>query len=216
MTKGFLHKIYKPILVFLLAISTLVFFNTIAQYQSLKSDIGFLQFKQAVIENKAWKFFFYIHVFSILFCLIAGLTQFSKEILKKHRNIHKLLGKIYVFNIVFINFPACFILSMFANGGLIGIIGFMLQNFLWLFLTVKAFLFIKKLDIINHKKYMIYSYAITTTAITFRIIKNTFYDYNLLPYDLFYGLNVWVSLSINLVAAYIIIIKTTEKLSSKH
>ncbi len=49
---------------------------------------------------------------------------------------------------------------------------------------------------------MILSYAVTTTAITFRIIKNLFYNEKLHDYELFYGMNVWLALIINLLIAY--------------
>lgn len=181
--------------------------NTISQYTTFEKNIGFLQFKQDVVNNKYWLLFFYIHIFSIIFCLLAGLTQFSNHFLNENRKLHKIIGKIYVYNILIINFPACFVLSIFSNGGIIGITGFLLQNFLWAYFTILAVIYIKKGNINKHRIFMILSYSITTTAITFRIIKNLVYQENLFSYHLFYGINVWISLFINLSIAYIIIVK---------
>ena len=66
-------------------------------------------------------------------------------------------------------------------------------------------------DVLLHKNFMIYSYSITLTAITFRIIKYLFFDYKLLSYDLFYGLDVWISLILNLIIAQLIIKKITSQ-----
>ncbi|WP_158605928.1 DUF2306 domain-containing protein [Taibaiella sp. KBW10] len=187
---------------------------TIKQYFSFRTDVGFLRFKQEVIGNQYWLCFFYIHIFSIIVCLLAGLTQFSNQLLKEQRNIHKIAGKIYVYNILLINVPACFVLAIFSNGGLIGISGFIVQDLLWAYVTVVAIMAIRKKNIIRHRNYMVLSYAITTTALTFRIIKHLFYEEHLFSYSLFYGLNVWVSLLINLGIA-ILIIKKRGDLSLK-
>ncbi|WP_072406046.1 DUF2306 domain-containing protein [Chryseobacterium limigenitum] len=181
--------------------------NTISQYTTFEKNIGFLQFKQDVVHNKYWLLFFYIHIFSIIFCLLAGLTQFSNHFLTENHKLHKIIGKIYVYNILIINFPACFVLALFSNGGIIGITGFLLQNFLWVYFTTLAVIYIKKGNIDKHRIFMILSYSITTTAITFRIIKNLVYQENIFSYHLFYGMNVWISLFINLSIAYIIIVK---------
>lgn len=189
--------------------------NTIRQYVTWDTKMGFLQFKQSVVGNKYWLSFFYIHIFSIIGCLLAGLTQFSTDFLKNHKRLHRIIGKIYVYNILLINFPACFVLALFSNGGMIGIIGFCIQNLLWGYFTLMAVYYIKNKQVVQHKKFMILSYAITITALTFRGIKNIFYDESTFDYELFYGINVWISLIFNLIIAQLIIYKTNKKLSLK-
>jgi len=196
-------------------ILSVVMLNTIRQYSSFETNVGFLKFKQNVIGNRYWLLFFYIHIFSITICLLAGLTQFSTQFLRENRKLHKVFGKIYVYNILIINFPACLLLSIFSNGGIIGVSGFLIQTFLWVYFTLAAVISIKKGNIEAHQKFMILSYAITTTAITFRIIKNLFYNEDFFTYRLFYGFNVWISMLLNILTAYIIIRKSRKKLSFK-
>lgn len=202
MTKSLRVKIAKVVAVFSVFIFSILMLKTISQYTSLDKTVGFLAFKQQVVNNPYWMAFFYIHIFSITLCLLAGLTQFSPQFLKENRKLHRIIGQIYVYNILIINVPACLVLGLFSNGGLIGITGFLIQDFLWAYFTVIAVLSIKKRNIIRHKNFMILSYAVTTTAITFRIIKNLFYDEKLHDYELFYGMNVWLALIINLLIAY--------------
>ena len=186
-------------------IFSILMLKTISQYITFENNIGFLAFKQQVVGNPYWMAFFYIHIFSIILCLLAGLTQFSTWFLAENRKLHKIIGKLYVYNILIINVPACFVLGLFSNGGIIGITGFLLQDVLWAYFTMMAVFSIKRGNIIRHKNNMIISYAITTTAITFRIVKNLFYNEEQHDYELFYGLNVWAALFINLLIAYIII-----------
>ncbi|MDR6487047.1 putative membrane protein [Chryseobacterium vietnamense] len=200
-------KIIKVSALFLVLVFSILMLKTISQYTSFDKNIGFLAFKQQVVSNPYWMAFFYIHIFSITLCLLAGLTQFSNRFLTENRNLHKIIGKIYVYNILVINVPACFVLGLFSNGGLIGITGFLIQDVLWAYFTVAAVLFIRKENVNRHRIYMILSYAVTTTALTFRIIKNLFYNEIQHDYELFYGLNVWAALLINLTIAYVILKK---------
>lgn len=202
MKKSLRIKIAEGLAVFSVFIFSILMLKTIFQYTSLDKTIGFLAFKQQVVNNPYWMAFFYIHIFSITLCLLAGLTQFSVHFLRENRSLHKIMGRAYVYNILIINVPACFVLGLFSNGGLIGIAGFLVQDILWAYFTVSAVLSVRKGSIIRHKNYMILSYAVTTTAITFRIIKNLFYNENLHDYELFYGINVWLALAINLSIAY--------------
>lgn len=200
-------KIIKVTALFLVLLFSILMLKTISQYTSFNKHIGFLAFKQQVVNNPYWMAFFYIHIFSITLCLLAGLTQFSNRFLTENRGLHQIIGKIYVYNILIINVPACFVLGLFSNGGLIGIAGFLIQDILWAYFTIAAVFSIKKGNIGNHKMYMILSYAVTTTAITFRIVKNMFYNEERHDYELFYGLNVWAALFINLFIAYLILKK---------
>lgn len=202
MVKSLGIKAAKIIAVLSVFIFSILMLKTISQYTTLDKTVGFLAFKQQVVNNPYWMGFFYIHIFSITLCLLAGLTQFSTQFLRENRSLHKIIGKMYVYNILIINVPACFVLGLFSNGGLIGITGFLIQDMLWAYFTVVAVASIRKGNIIRHKNYMILSYAVTTTAITFRIIKNLFYNEERHDYELFYGINVWLALVINLLIAY--------------
>ena len=214
MTKALRITIFKILALFSVLIFSILMLKTISQYTSFEKNVGFLMFKQQVVRNPYWLTFFYIHIFSVTLCLLAGLTQFSSRFLAENRKLHTIIGKMYVYNILIINVPACFILGLFSNGGLIGITGFLLQDSLWAYFTIAAILSIKKGKIISHQNYMILSYAVTTTALTFRIIKNLFYNEEYHDYELFYGINVWLALFINLFIAYLVFRKKTP-LSAK-
>ncbi|WP_241285685.1 DUF2306 domain-containing protein [Chryseobacterium arthrosphaerae] len=208
-------KIVKVIALFSVVIFSILMLKTISQYTSFEKNIGFLAFKQQVVNNPYWMAFFYVHIFSITLCLLAGLTQFSNQFLTENKNLHRIIGKVYVYNILMINVPACFVLGLFSNGGLIGITGFLIQDVLWAYFTVVAVLSVKRGNVDRHKNYMILSYAVTTTAITFRLIKNLFYDEKYHDYELFYGTNVWLALVINLLIAYLILRKNSAPIAQK-
>ncbi len=215
MAKSIGIKIVNAVAVCSVMIFSLVMLQTIFQYTGLEKNVGFLLFKQQVTGNPYWMAFFYIHIFSITLCLLAGLTQFSSRFLQENKKLHRIIGRIYVYNILVINVPACFVLGMFSNGGLIGITGFIVQDIIWAYFTTKAVLSVKRGNVTAHRNAMILSYAVTVTAITFRIIKNLFYNEKLHDYELFYGMNVWLALILNLLTAFFIIKRKRQTSASE-
>lgn len=170
-------------------------------YIPYNTDVGFLRIKQEYIAIDFWRIAFFIHVYSSLFVLMAGFTQFNKTILRKMPSLHKLLGKVYVFNILLITGPASLIMGFYANGGLYSRIGFVLLALLWLFFTYKALLLAKKRRFREHKIYMIRSFALTLSAITLRawkyIITN---NWDLPPMDV-YRMVAWLGWGVNVIIA---------------
>ncbi|MBL7873257.1 MAG: DUF2306 domain-containing protein [Cyclobacteriaceae bacterium] len=153
-----------------LAMLTLTFFTILMvkitiPYLSLERDVAFLKIKQWMIQNDIWRFSFFTHVFSSVFLLLAGFTQFYKPL---NRKIHRSIGKIYIILIVFISGPAGLVMSWFANGGLPSQTAFVLLSILWIFFTAKAYSAIRNKDFISHGNFMIRSYALTISAITLR------------------------------------------------
>lgn len=200
--KSVIANISKNIVVyFTLCAATFAMLLTIAQYATFKTDIGFLQFKQDYINIPLWKAAFYTHVFSSLLTLCAGFTQFSTYVLKYHKNIHRIMGKIYAYDIFFINFPAGMIMAFYANGHLPSKIAFVILDILWLVFTYKAVAAIKAKDIKKHKRFMIRSYALTFSAITLRSWKIILgHSFTIDPLTL-YMIDAWMGFVPNLLFA---------------
>ena len=173
----------------------------IVRYYPMQDNIGFLQFKQDYIHIIWWKIAFYTHVFSVILVLLAGFTQFSDFILKEHRAVHKLMGKIYAYDILFINFPAAMIMAVYANGLLPGKTAFVILDCLWFWFTYKAVAAIKKRDIKSHKQYMVRSYALTLSAVTLRLWKLVISAFIIIDPVHLYMIDAWMGFVPNLLFA---------------
>ncbi len=165
-------KKYKNIILY----TVLLFFSFLMlritlPYLSLKDTTAFLQIKQWVINNKIWKFCFYAHVFTSMFLLVAGFTQFSDFLLKKYSKVHRSFGYVYIIILLCISAPAGFVMSLYANGGIYSQIAFTTLSILWFSFTLIAFLKVKKKDFAAHRNFMIRSYALTLSALTLRAWK---------------------------------------------
>ena len=160
----------------ILGIVTLGFFlilmiNISIPYFSLNDRTAFLRIKQWVIDNQLWKLSFYVHVFTSCFCLIAGFTQFSKSILQNAPHMHRIFGWLYIVVVLVFSAPAGFIMSLYANGGLISQIAFVSLSCFWIVFTFIACQNVLQGNFLRHKKFMIRSYALTLSAITLRAWK---------------------------------------------
>jgi uncharacterized membrane protein len=185
--------------------------KTIAQYFAFDDHVAFLKVKQDYIHIPIWKAAFYSHVFSSIFTLLAGFFQFSNFILTEHRSLHRLVGWLYAWNIFLINFPAGFIMAVYANGHLPSKIAFLILDCLWFAFTLKAVVAARRKNIKEHKNYMIRSYALTCSAVTLRtwkmILSNTM---NIDP-DTLYMIDAWLGFIPNLVFAEWLIRRRNEK-----
>lgn len=189
-----------------LSVGCFLMLRIIVGYTSFRDDVQFLLVKQDYIHNKVWITAFYIHVFSAILALFAGFTQFSKGFLNEHRKLHRLMGKIYAWNIFVINFPAGMILAIYANGELVGRTAFVLLDILWFYFTYKAVIYARNKNFVAHRNNMIRSYALTFSAITLRtwhLILSSSFD---IPAAQLYMIDAWLGFVPNLMVAELLIL----------
>lgn len=148
-------------------------------YIHFERNVDFLKTKQLIYHLKYWRVSFYIHVFTSPVVIISGLFQFNRWILKNHARIHRISGYAYILTVIFITGPAAFIMSLWANGGRIAQLSFVLLSILWILYTFLAYHHVKKGSIDRHAKWMLRSYALTLSAVTLRFYAYLFDVFNL-------------------------------------
>ena len=87
------------LLLLLLAFFSFLMLRITLQYIPINLDVAFLRIKQDYINIIPWRIAFFTHVFTSMFALLAGFTQFSKYILKNHKKTQRWL---YIKNWFFI------------------------------------------------------------------------------------------------------------------
>ncbi len=163
------------------------------------TNIDFLLTKQDVLSITIWRWAFYIHISTSVFVIIAGLTQFSRTLLRKRPKLHRQIGKLYLIVVLFISGPSGFVMALKANGGLNGQIAFTLLSILWMSFTYLAYHFVRKKEFRKHGNWMFRSYALSLSAVTLRLL---IFGGGLLPfyvnYETLYVITAWLSWSLNL------------------
>jgi hypothetical protein len=167
------------------------------EYMPNHTDVGFLLIKQEYLSIKVWKAAFFVHIYTSMLVLFAGFTQFNSWIMKHRPSLHRLLGYVYVFNVLCITGPASLIMAWYANGGGGNRIVFIILALLWWFYTLFALLSAKQKKFTEHKVYMIKSFALTLSAISLRCWKVVFtnswdFPFYVIPYllSLFFLLKI--------------------------
>jgi uncharacterized membrane protein YozB (DUF420 family) len=190
----------------------LLMLNITLKYVSFDSGVAFLQIKQTEVHTiPLYLFIFYVHVCSAIFTLLAGFTQFNASILKSKPRIHRAIGKLYVIVVLFLAAPSGFFIGLFANGGLYSKIAFVTLSILWFYFTLKAFLAIKKRQVIIHKAFMLRSFALAFSAITLRLWKVILvYLFHPAPMDV-YQIIAWLGWIPNLLLIEYFILKKKIK-----
>ncbi|HRR08788.1 MAG TPA: DUF2306 domain-containing protein [Rhodothermales bacterium] len=140
-------------------------------YIPIRDDAAFLMIKPDYIHITHWKIAFFIHVFTSMFALGAGFLQFSRAIMQKWKPLHRWVGRIYVWNILFVTGPASLVMAFYANGGWTSRLAFILLAVLWLFTTAQAWRSALSGAFKAHRSWMYRSYALTLSALTLRIWK---------------------------------------------
>ncbi len=188
--------------------SLLLVKNTLP-YFSFSQNFIFIEERALLFLKPVYKFSFYTHIFAGMFCIIAALTQFSSYILKKRKAIHIWMGKVYVLVVILIGAPTGLYMSFFAKGSFWERMLFMFMAVYWFFSTAKGLQTIKVKNVLAHKNWMIRSYSMAMTAVTFRIY-HILFDYYGADHLLNYEISLWISVLGNMLAAEYFIFRKSK------
>ncbi len=187
---------------------SLLLIRTILPYFSMRPDVGFLKVKYQVLPLWHWRYAFYIHIFSSIPVILGGILQFWIGFMKRFPSIHRKIGQVYVFLILFVSAPSGLWMAFYAEGGFWGQFGLSMTAILWFIFTALAWKYALKKQFKKHADFMIRSYAMTLSAIIFRM--GTFVAVAWLPMihpDVSYAWITWLSWIPNLMIAEILIQK---------
>jgi uncharacterized membrane protein len=177
------------------------------QYIPYNTDVAFLRIKQDVIDVPFYKLAFFTHVYTAVFVLPAGLTQFSGFIRNTFPQVHKITGWVYAIVVIALAGPAGFYMGLFANGGVTSQVSFCLLAILWIYFTGTALRKVIRGDIKSHREFLIRSFALTLSAMTLRAWKYLLvFLFQPRPMDV-YEIVAWLGWIPNLIIAEIIIRK---------
>ncbi|MBN8650595.1 MAG: DUF2306 domain-containing protein [Cytophagales bacterium] len=190
--------------VYLPMISFIIFIG-LYPIQFFLSDhpVGILTMKSnALLNDQVWKSFFNTHIVFGGVALLTGWVQFNTYIRNNYRELHRIVGMVYVFS-TWLSVLGIGYISFFAEGGVIAFSGFVLGGLIWFYTTIQGYIVIRKGLVVKHQQLMIYSYATCLGAVTLRIwlplLMATTHDFGLS-----YRLVSWISWAPNLMVAYLI------------
>ena len=183
--------------------SILLVRNTIP-YFTFSNQFSFIVERAILFAKPFYRTCFYFHIFAGMFCISASLVQFSSYILRRRKLIHVWSGRIYVFVVLLIGAPTGLYMSFFAKGSFAERGLFMFMALYWFYATAKGLLVILKKNILAHQVWMIRSYCMAMTAVTFRIYHLLFFYFGWNHLEN-YEISLWISVIENIFFAEFII-----------
>ncbi len=172
---------------------------------------GLLAYKTPqLLANPFWNIAFYTHISLGGFSLLIGWSLFLKKFRTKKIQLHRFIGKIYVIAVFLSSITGLFV-AYYATGGWIAKTGFAGMSIAWFISTYIAYKAIRNKKIQQHERWMIRSYAVTFTGVTFRLWMPFLIIAFQLDFLEAYPINAWVSWIANLVVAQWLIRKRFEK-----
>jgi hypothetical protein len=154
--------------VFALFAIAIGFYPLIYYFSDMHGKGLFASKSPELLANYVWHTAFYMHISFGGIAMLTGWTQFSRNIREKYLNLHRALGKAYVFSVM-LSSLAGFYIALFASGGIVSTMGFGLLAVLWFFTVTRAYTSILKKQYKLHENWMIRNYALTFAAVTLRI-----------------------------------------------
>lgn len=138
-------------------------------YFFVDKSFGLLTTKSTdLLSNVVWNVGFYAHIILGGLALLIGWLQFSDQLRKKNINLHRIIGKVYIISVL-VSAIAAFGIAFFATGGWVASLGFICLALIWIYTSLGAYMSIRKGQVGEHQKMMIYSYAATFSAVTLRL-----------------------------------------------
>jgi hypothetical protein len=212
---------FKRILSWLPAIAfwvPVIFFSLLLSHNAILyfthgGEYGILPEKALARRDVLWNICFYIHLPTGIVCLLSPVFLFSRLVFKNLLQFHQFIGKLYVWVTLLLVCPTGMYLALYAKGGLITQVGFMIQGVLLAAFTYKGYRSIQRGDKVAHVQFMIRSYAVATVVLSFRILHILFFLWKV-PYQDNYAISQWLGLSGNLLLSELILVFITNKINS--
>ncbi len=169
--------------------------------------IGFDPSKATVRLPKAhpWKYpVLIVHIVGGSIALIAGALQLWPWLRRTRPALHRTIGRIYLFGGVLPTVVAATLLFTILGGGP-GTIGRITLGVLWTITSTLAFVKIRQRQYAEHRKYMIFSYALALDAFSVRFLiwaGIPLIGKENLDFELFFEFVAWCGWLFNLLVAY--------------
>lgn len=177
-------------------------------------DVGFLATKPgALLDDVLWNIAFYTHIIPGGLALLTGWIQFHARFREKYIRLHRRIGKVYIVSVL-LSAPGGIYIGFFANSGFIASAGFVTLGVCWAYTTLMGYLTIRRGEVEQHRRMLMYSYAACFAAVTLRIWFPIFMALTG-DYDTGYRIAAWFSWLPNFGVVYLLLRKRAKRQKSE-
>ncbi|MBK9153909.1 MAG: DUF2306 domain-containing protein [Chloracidobacterium sp.] len=163
-----------------------------------------------IYSNPLWQAGFYLHVAFGAIALLIGGFQFFGSLRDRFTALHRTFGKIYVAS-VFVSSIAGLGIAVFTAGGIFAKTGFAALAIAWMYSNFRAYTAIRRVDITEHRNWMIRNFSLTFAAVTLRIWLPLFLAGFGIKFGTAYPIIAWLCWVPNLIVAELMVRRSTAK-----
>lgn len=155
------------------------------------TDVGFNQHKLLTL----------VHIVPGVLFMVLGPLQLSRRIRSRHLAFHRWSGRVFLVCCLIIATSALIMSFRMSIGGASETAATTFFALLFVFCLTKAFIHIRRKEIVLHREWMIRGFAIGLGVATVRPIVGAFFAARRLSPHEFFGAAFWLGFTINLIAA---------------
>ncbi|MFC7441738.1 DUF2306 domain-containing protein [Laceyella putida] len=156
------------------------------------------------INIPVWLNVMYVHVATASMAMVSGAINFSNQILRKYRELHRINGYVYLVCVSLAVVTSGY-MAPYATGGKINSRAFNFVNIIWPLITIAALVKIKQKQVNKHRKWMVRSYVFCFTNMFIHLISFVLYQLFEMNYDSAYTIGVYGTILLNFTLAEIVI-----------
>jgi len=173
-------------------------------------DYGLVIEKVVAKRDVLWHISLYLHLITGSICLLTPIFLFAKRFFRKGMLAHQWVGKVFVWTTLFFVCPTGLYLALYAKGGMVTQIGFVVQAVLVAIYSYQGYQAIMRRDKQSHVQEMIRAYAMIAVVLSFRLFHVIFFVLSV-PYEKNYAISQWLGITFNLLVAELLISRIQSK-----
>lgn len=174
-----------------------------AQYFSFDFRFAFFLERPFLTADRVWAACFYMHVAGGILCLVTAPLLLWNGLARGHQGLHRALGRIHAVAALGWVGPTGLYLAPFAKGGAAGQLGFLLLGLWFVATSGLGIVAIRRRDLRAHVAWMVRSYALILSALSFRILHRVLHELGV-DATTNYVASTWASLVLAIVSGEVL------------
>lgn len=180
-------------------VASLLLIVQTARYFSFDFRFAFLLERPFVTADRVWSACFYLHIAGGMVCLATSPLLLWNGFSGQRPGLHRALGRVHAIAALGWVGPTGLYMAPFAKGGIAGQLGFLSLGLWFVATSVFGILAIRRGDVGTHVVWMIRSYALILSALTFRSLHRGLHAVGVEP-TANYVASTWASLVLAILA----------------
>jgi len=132
-------------------------------------DSLFLQGRETTFTG-AYRWAFYVHIFSSPIVLVGGLVLLSDYVRRHHGRLHRMWGRVHVVVLLLLVLPSAVVMSRHAFGGWLAGLSFLLLVGATATCAIVGVIHARAHRYDQHRRWMVRSYVLICSAVALRLI----------------------------------------------